>query len=254
MPRTRARDRLARLDRPTRDLVERCLPLVEYQASRLLATLPDWACVELADLVSAGVFGLVDAIAAFDPGRGVRFATYAGPRIRGAMLDDLREQDWAPRLVRRRSAQFAAARHRFRCRVNREPSEAELARLLGVPSIERFRAIAPDGEPVGTASLSRKWFETDGGRDVRESDTVADRRGADEARREAGYAAMRELIGEMSRVHRMILTLYYGEDMRMKEIARAIGFTESRCSQLHAEAIAIMRARHGVRAAGGEGA
>src|SRR5262249_49186122 len=112
-------------------LVERYLPLVKYNAERIWARLPDG--VELDDLISAGVFGLMDAIEAFDLERGVKFETYCVPRIRGAMLDELRTMDWVPRLVRSKASKMEEARKSLEAHLGRPPRPEELAVKLGVP-------------------------------------------------------------------------------------------------------------------------
>src|SRR5437870_1380846 len=111
-------------------LVELYLPLVKYNAERIWARLPEG--VDLDDLVSAGVFGLMDAIDAFDLGRGVKFETYCVPRIRGAMLDELRTMDWVPRLVRHRTGKVEGARQKFEMEHGRIPTQDELSKLLGL--------------------------------------------------------------------------------------------------------------------------
>ena len=119
-------------------LVEMYLPLVKYNAERIWSRLPDG--VELDDLISAGVFGLMDAIDAFDLSRGVKFETYCVPRIRGAMLDELRTMDWVPRLVRTKASKLDEARKTLEARLGRPPTEAELAEQMGIsraPSSKR---------------------------------------------------------------------------------------------------------------------
>src|SRR6476661_10928400 len=112
-------------------LVERYLSLVKYNAERIWARLPDG--VDLDDLISAGIFGLMDAIEAFDLERGVKFETYCVPRIRGAMLDELRTMDWVPRLVRSKASKMEAARKELEAQLGRPPRADELAVKLGVP-------------------------------------------------------------------------------------------------------------------------
>src|ERR671933_437 len=112
-------------------LVELYLPLVKYNAERIWARLPEG--VDLDDLISAGVFGLMDAIDAFDLERGVKFETYCAPRIRGAMLDELRTMDWVPRLVRSKASKLEEARKSLEAEHGRPPSAAELAERLGIP-------------------------------------------------------------------------------------------------------------------------
>src|SRR5437762_6794045 len=122
-------------------LVELYLPLVKYNAERIWARLPDG--VELDDLISAGVFGLMDAIEAFDLERGVKFETYCVPRIRGAMLDELRTMDWVPRLVRSKASKMEEARKSLEAALGRPPRPEEMAQKLGV-SLEEFNKMVGD--------------------------------------------------------------------------------------------------------------
>src|SRR6188768_1625224 len=139
-------------------LMENYLHLVRYNAERIHVKLPDE--VELDDLMSAGLFGLMDAINAFDLDRGVKFETYCAPRIRGAILDELRSMDWVPRLVRSRAAKLDTANRQLEVELGRAPTQNEVAKRLGVPMSE-FEKMAKDATAVGQVSLSRKWFETD---------------------------------------------------------------------------------------------
>src|SRR5215213_3227255 len=129
-----------RLDPSRKDLrnrlVERYLPLVKYNGERIWARLPEG--VELDDLISAGVFGLMDAIDAFDMSRGVKFETYCVPRIRGAMLDELRTMDWVPRLVRSKASKLNEATKTLEAELGRPPSHDEMAEKLGVPVEEYY--------------------------------------------------------------------------------------------------------------------
>src|SRR5438876_8012086 len=135
-------------------LVEQYLPLVKYNGERIWARLPDG--VELDDLISAGVFGLMDAIDAFDMTRGVKFETYCVPRIRGAMLDELRTMDWVPRLVRSKASKLNEAMKTLEARLGRQPTETELAAQLtiSVPELEKMML---DANAVGLISLNKTW-------------------------------------------------------------------------------------------------
>src|SRR6185503_12018669 len=153
-------------------LMENYLHLVRYNAERIHVKLPDE--VELDDLMSAGIFGLMDAIAAFDLERGVKFETYCAPRIRGAILDELRSMDWVPRLVRSRAHKLDTASKQLEVELGRSPTHDEIAKRLKV-SMGEFEKMAKDASAVGLVSLSRKWFETDGNKDVREIDVLEDK-------------------------------------------------------------------------------
>src|SRR5437763_7990560 len=148
-------------------LMENFLHLVRYNAERIHTKLPDE--VELDDLMSSGIFGLMDAIAAYDMDRGVKFETFSAPRIRGAILDELRSMDWVPRLVRSRAHTMDGATRQLEVELGRSPTKEEIASRLNI-SLSEFDKIAKDASAVGVVSLSRKWFETDSHKDVREID------------------------------------------------------------------------------------
>lgn len=219
-------------------LMEHYLPLVKYNAERIWARLPDG--VDLDDLISAGVFGLMDAIEAFDIDRGVKFETYCVPRIRGAMLDELRGMDWVPRLVRSRASKIEAARKQLEVALGRPPRDVELAEKLGVP-LEEFERLAADANAVGLVSLNKKWYETDGYKDVREIDILEDKKGEDPTVRMQKKDLMRLVTKGLNRNERLIIILYYYEEMTMKEIGLTLDLSESRVSQMHSSIIARLK-------------
>src|SRR5256885_14270902 len=143
-------------------LVEIYLPLVKYNAERIWPRLPEG--VDLDDLISAGVFGLMDAIDAYDLERGVKFETYCVPRIRGAMLDELRTMDWVPRLVRSKASKLEEARKTLEADLGRPPRPEELAARLGVP-LEQLDDLVGEATAVNLVSLNKKWYETDSYKD-----------------------------------------------------------------------------------------
>jgi RNA polymerase sigma factor for flagellar operon FliA len=221
-------------------LMEHYLHLVRYNAERIHVKLPDE--VELDDLMSAGIFGLMDAIAAFDMDRGVKFETYCAPRIRGAILDELRSMDWVPRLVRSRAAKLDTASKQLEVELGRAPTQNEVAKRLNVTMAE-FEKMAKDASAVGLVSLSRKWFETDSNKDVREIDVLEDKKGADPVR-EIQRKDLKELITKgLSRAERLIIILYYFEEMTMKEIGATLDLSESRVSQMHSSILARLKAQ-----------
>src|SRR3989440_5205194 len=221
-------------------LMENYLHLVRYNAERIHVKLPDE--VELDDLMSAGIFGLMDAIAAFDLARGVKFETYCAPRIRGAILDELRSMDWVPRLVRSRAHKLDHATKQLEVELGRTPTNDELAKRLKI-SMGEFEKMAKDASAVGLVSLSRKWFETDSNKDVREIDVLEDKRGADPVR-EIQRKDLKELMTKgLSRAERLIIILYYFEEMTMKEIGATLDLSESRVSQMHSSILARLKAQ-----------
>jgi RNA polymerase sigma factor for flagellar operon FliA len=211
-------------------LIEHYLPIVKYTAERLYTKLPGE--VDVDDLISAGTFGLVDAIKAFDLGRGVKFETYCAQRIRGAILDELRSMDWVPRLVRSRAHKLDDARVALEMEMGRKPTEAELAKKLRISQTE-VRKLQRDAKAVGLVSLSRKWFETDSNRDVREIDVLEDKRAVDPFRQFQRKDVKEWVTKGLSRAERLIIILYYFEDMTMKEIGETLALSESRVSQMH---------------------
>ncbi len=225
-------------------LMEAYLPIVKYNAERICARLPNE--VENDDLVSAGVFGLVAAIDSFDLGRGVKFETYCAPRIRGAMLDELRTMDWVPRLVRSRVAKLEEASRTLEAELGRSPSEGELARRLRLSSPELDKLMR-DGTAVSVVSLSRKHYATDSNREVCEIDVLEDKRGADPLA-ETQKKDLKDLVTRgLNRAERLVLILYYYEAMTMKEIGAVLDLSESRVSQLHSAILERLKSQFALR-------
>jgi RNA polymerase sigma factor for flagellar operon FliA len=225
-------------------LVETFLPLVKYNAERIWARLPDG--VELDDLISVGVFGLMDAIDAFDTGRGVKFETYCVPRIRGAMLDELRSMDWVPRLVRSKASKLNEALRELEARFGRSPNEDELSQHMGL-SLADLEKHVHEANAVGLISLNKKWYETDSYKDVREIDILEDKKGEDPTRRIQKNDLMRLVTKGLNRNERLIILLYYYEEMTMKEIGATLDLSESRVSQMHSAIVNRLQGQLGMR-------
>ncbi len=225
-------------------LVEQYLPLVKYNGERIWARLPEG--VELDDLISAGVFGLMDAIDAFDLSRGVKFETYCVPRIRGAMLDELRTMDWVPRLVRSKASKLNEGLRFMEARLGRSPTEIELASHMGltVPELEKMIL---DANAVNLISLNKKWYETDSYKDVREIDILEDKKGEDPTRRIQKTDLMRLVTKGLNRNERLIIILYYYEELTMKEIGATLDLSESRVSQMHSAIVQRLQSQLGRR-------
>ncbi len=221
-------------------LIERYLDIVRYTAERMHMRLPSEVDVE--DLMSAGLFGLMDAIDAFDIERGVKFETYCAQRIRGAIFDELRAMDWVPRLVRARTAKVERARKGLEMELGRKPTEKEIAGRLDVNKSE-FDKLSKDSKPVGIVSLNRKWFETDSNKDVREIDVIHDQR-QENPLTEIQRKDLKLLITKgLSRAERLIVVLYYYEEMTMKEIGMTLDLSESRVSQMHSSILLRLKAQ-----------
>ena len=219
-------------------LIEQYLPLVRYNAERVWAKLPEG--VDLNDLISAGVFGLMDAIDAFDLSRGVKFETYCVPRIRGAMLDELRTMDWVPRLVRSKASKLDAARKQVEAQHGRPPTDVELAEKMLLSAAE-FEKLKIEASAVGLVSLNKKWYETDSYKDVREIDILEDCKGEDPTRCIQKRDVMKLVTKGLNRNERLIIILYYYEELTMKEIGNTLGLSESRVSQMHSSIVARLK-------------
>ena len=225
-------------------LIEQYMPLVRYNGDRIWQRLPDG--VELDDLISAGIFGLMDAIDAFDTGRGVKFETYCVPRIRGAMLDELRSMDWVPRLVRSKASKLNEAKRRLDARYGRAATEREIAEYmeLSIPEVEKLQQ---EANAVNLVSLNKKWYETDSYKDVREIDILEDKKGEDPTRRVQKSDLMRLVTKGLNRNERLIIILYYYEELTMKEIGATLDLSESRVSQMHSSIVARLQEQLGRR-------
>jgi RNA polymerase sigma factor for flagellar operon FliA len=221
-------------------LLEHYLPLVKYNAERIWARLPDG--VELDDLMSAGVFGLMDAVDAFDLTRGVKFETYCVPRIRGAMLDELRTMDWVPRLVRSKQSKVEVAKKALEAALGRPPRPEELAAKLGVP-LDQIDQFVGEATAANLVSLNKKWYETDSYKDVREIDILEDKKAEDPTGRLQNHDLMRLVTRGLNRNERLIVILYYYEEMTMKEIGATLNLSESRVSQMHSSIVARLQAQ-----------
>jgi RNA polymerase sigma factor for flagellar operon FliA len=225
-------------------LVEQYLPLVKYNGERIWSRLPDG--VDLDDLISAGVFGLMDAINAFDMSRGVKFETYCVPRIRGAMLDELRTMDWVPRLVRSKASKLNEAVKQLEARLGRQPNENELAEQMGI-SVKELEKLITDANAVNLVSLNKKWYETDSYKDVREIDILEDKKGEDPTKRIQKSDLMRLVTKGLNRNERLIIILYYYEELTMKEIGATLDLSESRVSQMHSAIVNRLQGQLGRR-------
>ena len=211
-------------------LMENYFPLVKYHGERVWSRLPEG--VELDDLISAGIFGLMDAINAFDLSRGVKFETYCVPRIRGAMLDELRSMDWVPRLVRSKATKLNEATKRLNDKLGRPPTEAELAAQLEI-TIPELEKMVRDASAVSLISLNKKWYQTDSEKDISEIDILDDKKSEDPTRRGQKYDLLRLVTKGLNRNERLIIILYYYEELTMKEIGATLDLSESRVSQMH---------------------
>jgi RNA polymerase sigma factor for flagellar operon FliA len=214
-------------------------PLVRRIALQLAPKLP--ASVELDDMVQAGLIGLMDAARRWKPTEGAQFETYASQRIRGAMLDELRERDWLSRGARRSMRELEAAIHRLQQRLQRHPTESEIARELGV-TLREYQELLQQAK--GYQLIHYEDFHDDPDGDHYLDRHVRDARSGpvtvlqDRRYRTAVVSAIEQLPPR----ERLLMGLYYEQDLNFKEIASVLGVTESRVCQIHTQAIARLRA------------
>jgi len=217
-------------------------PLVKYVAGRVSVGLP--ATIEHADLVSYGMFGLIDAIEKFDLEKGVKFETYAITRIRGAIIDELRSIDWIPRSVRAKARNIEQAMASLELQLRRTPTEQELADELST-SVKELRAMLTQVSLVSVVALDESFGGEDNDRQSL-IDTLQDPKAADP---QASFedAEMRSMLGEalnrMGEREKTVLVLYYFEGMTLAQIGQVLGVTESRVCQMHTKAVLGLRTK-----------
>ena len=216
-------------------------PLVKYVASRVATGLP--ASVEQADLVSYGMFGLIDALTKFEPARGNKFETYAIPRIKGAIIDELRAMDWVPRSVRFKAREIEKAYADLESMLKRAPSEREVAERLGV-SLGELHDVISQISFVSVLALDELLaVGSDRGEHVSLMDTLADRTVDPttglEGQETRGLLAA--AINSLSEREKIVVTLYYFEGLTLAEIGDILGVTESRVCQIHTKAVGQLR-------------
>ncbi|GIK52382.1 MAG: FliA/WhiG family RNA polymerase sigma factor [Planctomycetaceae bacterium] len=218
-------------DRLRNSIIECYLPLVRVVAERMHTKLPSH--VDLDELIQAGVFGLMDAIDGFDPDRGVKFEAYCKQRISGAILDDLREQDFAPRLVRTHSHQLERAFKDLETALGRVPTEQEMADKLGI-SLDEYDRWLREINSASIVSLDRSANEGDSeGKEVRQIDSIEDFKTASPMSALEKKELIELATRGLSRKEKLVVVLYYLEELTMKEIGLVLDLSESRVCQIH---------------------
>ncbi|VAX21445.1 RNA polymerase sigma factor for flagellar operon [hydrothermal vent metagenome] len=218
-------------------------PLIKYIAHRLAIRLPSH--IELDDLISSGVIGLIDAIEKFDPTKETQFKTYAEIRVRGAMLDDLRSQDWVPRSVRQKASAISQAYAALEQKLGRPAEDEEIAEAMEI-SLEEFHELLQ--QAAGQAILSvedlggvskdgekRDFMEVLAGTKETDPETLT--------RLEEIRSIIAKAIDMLPEKERLVVSLYYYEELTMKEIGEVLGITESRISQIHTKCVFRLRAK-----------
>src|ERR687894_1135151 len=230
-------------DRAREQLVVAYSPLVKYVAGRMSSGLP--AHVEESDLISYGLIGLINAIERFDPDREIKFETYAIARIKGAIIDELRALDWVPRSVRSRARDIERAIAELEKKLHRAPTDEEIAEKLGLTEDELGTSLTEISRS-SIAALDELWTVSAGGDQIALIDTIEDTQGP-EPQSALAQTEMKEALGEaiarLPEREKLVVTLYYYEELTLREIGEVLGVTESRVSQLHTKAILRLKAR-----------
>ena len=211
--------------------------LVKRIAYHLISRLP--ASVQVDDLIQAGMIGLLEAARHYDASQGASFETYAGIRIRGAMLDEMRKNDWAPRSVHRRAREAAQVIHELENRYGRDARDSEVADGLGI-SLEEYHRILQDASSCRLFSLDDVGDDEPGLVEDLPSDVPDPQQGlqAEDFRRSLAQA-----IDALPERERLVLSLYYDDELNLKEIGAVLGVSESRVSQIHSQAVLRLKAR-----------
>lgn len=221
------------------EMVERHAPLVKRIAYHLISRLPP--SVQPHDLIQAGMVGLLEATRNYDATQGASFETYAGIRIRGAMLDEVRRSDWAPRSIHRKARELSSAIQRVEARTGRKAGDTDTAREMGI-SLDEYHKILRDVS--GSRVVN---FEDIGMEEGSISEAVVERSGDPTAGRQQGDVKkmLAGAIGSLPERERLVLALYYDEELNLREIGETIGVSESRVCQIRSQALARLQARLG---------
>lgn len=231
-------------DPDTRDaLILNYSPLVKYVAGRLASSLPQ--NVETGDLISYGIFGLIDAIEKYDPDRAIKFETYAIARIKGSIIDELRAMDWVPRSVRSRAREIEQAYVVLENELKRVPTDAEVAKRMGI-SVREYHDILSRLSYTSVVSFEEIWIGGDredgqGALGTIRDDTAEDPVAIFESG-ETKYI-LADAIERLPEREKTVIALYYYEGLTLKEIGQVLGVTESRVSQLHTKSVLRLRAK-----------
>ena len=222
-------------------LLNKFLPLVRNVASRMAMGFP--RSVELPDLVNTGVIGLIEAFRNFDPGRGVKFETYAVPRIRGAILDELRALDWVPRSTRAKSREIDKSYHILENKYGRPPEKTELAKHMKI-TIEELHLSLDDVSGTNILSLDDIIFREDDNRQVSRIETIVDTSKINilgELEKDELRAFLSIAMEKLTAQEKLVIALYYYEELTLKEIGEVMSISESRVSQIHTRAVSKLR-------------
>ena len=225
------------------EVIIRYSPMIKYVANRIAMRLPPH--IEVDDLISVGVLGLMDAISKYDSSRGAKFKTYAEFRVRGAILDELRAMDWVPRSIRQKASSVDKVVQSLQVKLSRSPEDEEVAKEMGV-SLEQFHATLNETKSIPVFSLDDLGIAKDSGEQQSLLDCLAGKADAD-PQTQIRLTELKEIIAKaidtLPEKERLMVSLYYYEELTMKEIGAVLEITESRVSQIHSKAVYRLRTK-----------
>ena len=225
------------------EVIIRYSPMIKYVANRIAMRLPPH--IEVDDLISVGVLGLMDAISKYDSSRGAKFKTYAEFRVRGAILDELRAMDWVPRSIRQKASSVDKVVQSLQVKLSRSPEDQEVAKEMGV-SLEQFHTTLNETKSIPVFSLDDLGIAKDSGEQQSLLDCLAGKADAD-PQTQIRLIELKEIIAKaidtLPEKERLMVSLYYYEELTMKEIGAVLEITESRVSQIHSKAVYRLRTK-----------
>jgi len=225
------------------EVIIRYSPMIKYVANRIAMRLPPH--IEVDDLISVGVLGLMDAISKYDSSRGAKFKTYAEFRVRGAILDELRAMDWVPRSIRQKASSVDKVVQSLQVKLSRSPEDEEVAKEMGI-SLEQFHTTLNETKSIPVFSLDDLGIAKDSGEQQSLLDCLAGKADAD-PQTQIRLIELKEIIAKaidtLPEKERLMVSLYYYEELTMKEIGAVLEITESRVSQIHSKAVYRLRTK-----------
>ena len=225
------------------EVIKRYSPMIKYVANRIAMRLPPH--IEVDDLISVGVLGLMDAISKYDSSRGAKFKTYAEFRVRGAILDELRAMDWVPRSIRQKASNVDKVVQKLQAKLSRSPEDEEVAEEMGI-SLDQFHDTLNETKSIPVFSLEDLGIAKESGEQQSLLDCLAGKADAD-PQTQIRLIELKEIIAKaidaLPEKERLMVSLYYYEELTMKEIGAVLEITESRVSQIHSKAVYRLRTK-----------
>ena len=225
------------------EVIKQYSPMIKYVANRIAMRLPPH--IEVDDLISVGVLGLMDAITKYDSSRGAKFKTYAEFRVRGAILDELRSMDWVPRSIRQKASQVDKVVQGLQAKLRRTPEDEEVAKEMGL-SLDQFHETLNETKSIPIFSLEDLGIAKESGDQQSLLDCLAGKADAD-PQTQVRLVELKEIIAKaidaLPEKERLMVSLYYYEELTMKEIGAVLDITESRVSQIHSKAVYRLRTK-----------